>query len=133
VTVPLPPQSSCRPAQQYSVATFCPSLKPAKTVLDATHVWPVSISHRRGSRPRALRDRRYDWAYLFGAACPERHIAAGLVMPTANAETMSLHLKAISRKVAHGSQQTFQSVAVPAPAHGPRYHARAAPPMPQVR
>ena len=26
------------------------------------------------------RDRRYDWAYLFGAACPERRIAAGLVI-----------------------------------------------------
>ena len=45
----------------------------------------------------------HDWAYLFGAACPERGVAAGLVMPTANAETMSLHLDAISRKVAPGA------------------------------
>jgi hypothetical protein len=42
-----------------------------------TRVWA-----RRGSRPRAPRDRRYDWAYLFGAACPERSVAAALVMPT---------------------------------------------------
>ncbi|WGS17274.1 IS630 family transposase [Bradyrhizobium sp. ISRA463] len=60
-----------------------------------TRVWA-----KRGSRPRAPRDRRYDWAYLFGAACPQRGVAAGLVMPTANAEAMSLHLEAISRKVA---------------------------------
>src|SRR4051794_5844680 len=26
---------------------------------------------RRGPRPRAPRDRRYAWAYLFGAVCPE--------------------------------------------------------------
>src|SRR6201993_5093588 len=63
-----------------------------------TRVWA-----KRGSRPRAPRDRRYDWAYLFGAACPQRGAAAGLVMPTANAETMSLHLQAISRKVAPGA------------------------------
>jgi hypothetical protein len=63
-----------------------------------TRVWA-----RRGSRPRAPRDRRYDWAYLFGAACAERRIAAGLVMPTVNAETMSRHLDAISRKVAPGA------------------------------
>ena len=58
---------------------------------------------KRGSRPRAPRDRRYDWAYLFGAACPQRGVAAGLVMPTANAEAMSLHLEEISRKVAPGA------------------------------
>jgi DDE superfamily endonuclease len=40
---------------------------------------------------------------LFGAACPQRRVAAGLVMPAANAETMSLHLTAIGRKVAAGS------------------------------
>ena len=29
---------------------------------------------RIGSRPRAPRDSRYEWAYLFGAVCPEhRH------------------------------------------------------------
>ena len=63
-----------------------------------TRVWA-----KRGTRPRAPRDQRYDWAYLFGAACPQRRVAAGLVMPAANAETMSLHLTAIGRKVAAGS------------------------------
>jgi len=41
------------------------------------------------------RDRRYDRAYLFAYA--ERRIAAGLFMPTANAETMSRHRDAINR------------------------------------
>src|SRR3954451_19418943 len=39
-----------------------------------TRVWA-----RRGTRPRAPRDRRYAWAYLFGAVCPERAVGAALV------------------------------------------------------
>jgi hypothetical protein len=63
-----------------------------------TRVWA-----KRGTRPRAPRDQRSESAYLFGAACPQRRVAAGLVMPVANAETVSLHLIAIGRKVAIGS------------------------------
>ncbi len=63
-----------------------------------TRIWA-----RRGSRPRAPRDRRYSWAYLFGAVCPERAIGAGLVLPYANAEAMSLHLEEISRHVRPGA------------------------------
>ena len=32
-----------------------------------TYVWA-----EKGSRPRALKDLRYEWAYLFGAVCAER-------------------------------------------------------------
>ena len=63
-----------------------------------TRVWA-----KRGTRPRAPRDQRYEWAYLFGAVCPERRAAAALVMPTANAEVMSLHLAEIARNVAPGA------------------------------
>ena len=44
-----------------------------------TRVWA-----KRGTRPRAPRDTRYQWAYIFGAVCPERGVAAGLVMPFAD-------------------------------------------------
>jgi hypothetical protein len=40
-----------------------------------TRVWA-----RRGTRPRAVRDTRYQWAYVFGAVCPRRGVAAGLVL-----------------------------------------------------
>ena len=60
-----------------------------------TRVWA-----RRGTRPRAPRDRRYSWAYLFGAVCPERAADAALVLPRADAAAMSLHLLEISRQVA---------------------------------
>src|SRR5258708_5643790 len=54
-------------------------------------------------RDRAPRPTDATTASLFGAACPQRRVAAGLVMPAANAETMPLHLTAIGRKVAAGS------------------------------
>ncbi len=41
-----------------------------------TRVWA-----KRGTRPRAPRDTRYKWSYVFGAACPARGAAAGLILP----------------------------------------------------
>ena len=38
---------------------------------------------RRGTRPRAPRDQRTEWAYIFGAICPAKGKGAGLVMPGA--------------------------------------------------
>lgn len=58
---------------------------------------------RIGSRPRAPRDSRYEWAYIFGAVCPERAIGVGLVMPHADSEAMNLHLQAIGRAVTPGA------------------------------
>ena len=55
---------------------------------------------RCGTRPRAVQDTRYGWAYLFGAVCPERAVGAGLVLPSANTEAMNRHLVEISGAVA---------------------------------
>lgn len=63
-----------------------------------TRIWA-----RRGTRPSAPRDQRYDWAYLFGAVCPARAATAAVVVPHANAEAMNIHLDAISRAVAPGA------------------------------
>ncbi len=63
-----------------------------------TRVWA-----KRGTRPRALRDRRYTWAYLFGAVCPERGTGAAVVLPHVNVEAMDAHLAEISRRVAEGA------------------------------
>lgn len=54
----------------------------------------------RGSRPRAPRDQRYNWAYLFGAVCPDRATGAALVLPYANIQAMNLHLQEISTQIA---------------------------------
>jgi hypothetical protein len=63
-----------------------------------TRVWA-----KRGTRPRAPRDTRYQWAYIFGAACPNRGVAAGLVLPFADTAAMNDHLAEISRLVAPGA------------------------------
>ena len=63
-----------------------------------TRIWA-----KRGTRPRAPRDTRYQWAYLFGAVCPARGVAAGLVLPFVNTMAMSAHLAEISRSVAPGA------------------------------
>jgi hypothetical protein len=58
---------------------------------------------RIGSRPRAPRDSRYEWAYIFGAACPERAVGVGLVMPYADSEAMNIHLQEIGRAITAGA------------------------------
>lgn len=63
-----------------------------------TRIWA-----KKGSRPRAARDRRYDWAYIFGAACPQHGTSAALVLPYANAEGFNLHLREIAKTVAPGA------------------------------
>ena len=63
-----------------------------------TRIWA-----RKGTRPGAPRDIRYTWSYIFGAACPARGVAAGLVLPYVNAEAMSLHLAEISKSIATGA------------------------------
>ena len=50
-----------------------------------------------------MRDTRYEWAYIFGAVCPERGIGAGLVLPRADTEAMNLHLAEIAGTVAPGA------------------------------
>ena len=58
---------------------------------------------KRGTRPLAPRDTRYQWAYLFGAVCPGRGVAAGLVLPFADTAAMNAHLAEIAATVAPGA------------------------------
>ena len=101
-------------------------MRPGSASRARSRVWA-----RRGTRPRAPHDQRYDWAYLFGAACPQRRVAAGLVMPAANAETMSLHLTAIGRQIGGGSPRRsrprWRRLSHCGSAHGPRKRHSGAP------
>jgi len=63
-----------------------------------TRIWA-----RRGTRPRALRDRRFNWAYLFGAVCPARGVGSALVLPAVSIEAMNRHLAEIGRCVTAGA------------------------------
>lgn len=49
-----------------------------------------------------VRQQQYVYTYVFGAMCPARDEALGLVLPVANTEAMALHLQAISERVPEG-------------------------------
>jgi len=66
--------------------------------LDRTLVWA-----KRGTRPPRRRTNNAHWAYL-SASLSQRRVAAGLVMPSANAETRSLHLTAYRGPQGGGSK-----------------------------
>jgi hypothetical protein len=63
-----------------------------------TRIWA-----KRGTRPQIKRDRRFTWAYLFGAICRARGTGAALVMPTVSSEAMNKHLAEISQCVSLGA------------------------------
>lgn len=53
----------------------------------------------KGTRPRIVQQQQFISGYLFGAVCPAKKKATGLVMPRANTEAMQHHLDAISSDV----------------------------------
>ena len=63
-----------------------------------TRIWA-----RRGARPRAIRGRRFNWAYLFAAVCPARGVGRAVVLPTVNIEAMNKHLIEIGKCVSAGA------------------------------
>jgi hypothetical protein len=93
MTAALPPEAAGKPVEVWF--TDEARIGQQGTI---TRVWA-----RRGSRPRAWRDRRYEWAYLFGAICPERSIGAAIIMPEVNVEAMNEHLAIISQCVSAGA------------------------------
>jgi hypothetical protein len=58
---------------------------------------------RRGTRPCAPHDQRTQWAYIFGAICPAKGKAIGLVLPWCNTDAMNAHLAEISAAVDPGA------------------------------
>jgi transposase len=62
-----------------------------------TRIWAI-----KGTRPRAIRQQQFEYAYIFGAVCPQRDVAVGLVLPTVNSEAMKVHLQHISAEVKEG-------------------------------
>ena len=56
----------------------------------------------KGTRPRALRQQQFKYTYLFGAVCPERGDAVGLLLPYANTDTMRIHLDYIAQQIPKG-------------------------------
>ncbi len=51
---------------------------------------------RTGSRPRAVKQQQFEYAYLFGAVCPSSGATEALITPWVNKEAMNTHMKQIS-------------------------------------
>ena len=56
----------------------------------------------KGTRPSAVRQQQFEYAYIFGAACPAQDKALGLVLPLANTQGMIEHLSLISQVTTKG-------------------------------
>jgi len=56
----------------------------------------------KGTRPRVVRQQQFKYTYIFGAVCPARDEAVGLILPYANTDTMLIHLEHISAKIPEG-------------------------------
>ena len=62
-----------------------------------TDVWA-----RRGSRPSAVRQTRYEWCYLYAAVEPASGASAALIAPNVNAGTMNAFLKILDAERREG-------------------------------
>lgn len=58
---------------------------------------------KKGTRPRVIRQQQFEYAYIFGAICPAKDRAVGLVMPTIGLDCMQKHLEEISKEIEPGN------------------------------
>jgi transposase len=62
-----------------------------------TRLWAT-----KGSRPRAVKQQQFDYAYMFGAVCPTTGETEALIAPHVNKDLMTRHLEQISAKTEAG-------------------------------
>lgn len=55
-----------------------------------------------GSRPRAVKQQQFEYAYLFGAVCPATGATEAIVTPFTNKDAMRQHLEQISMATPFG-------------------------------
>ncbi|WP_155866850.1 IS630 family transposase [Colwellia sp. PAMC 21821] len=57
---------------------------------------------KTGSRPRAVRQQQFEYAYMFGAVCPSTGATEALISPVMNKDVMKKHLEQISQATPEG-------------------------------
>ena len=50
---------------------------------------------KKGTKPRVIRQQQFECSYIFGAVCPTKDKALGLVLPLANTQEMIEYLRLI--------------------------------------
>lgn len=63
-----------------------------------TRVWA-----KKGSRPYAVRQTKYDWLYVIGAVCPDSGQSVGLLSPYINSDIINIYLRQFSGQLAAGT------------------------------
>ncbi len=56
----------------------------------------------KGTRPRAVKQQQFEYAYIFSAVCPATGDTEALIAPCMNMNVMEKHLALISKKVPEG-------------------------------
>ncbi|WP_420851330.1 transposase [Parashewanella hymeniacidonis] len=62
-----------------------------------TRIWA-----EKGSRPRAVKQQQFEYAYIFGAVRPDTGDTEALIAPCLNKEIMREHLSLISNRTEEG-------------------------------
>lgn len=83
---------------------------PAHVSLDTIDVWyqdearfgqqntTTRLWAKKGTRPRAVKQQQFEYAYIFGAVCPATGASEALILPTINRAGMTEHLRLISAR-----------------------------------
>lgn len=53
----------------------------------------------KGSRPRTVRQTKYDWLYVIGAVCPQTGQSVGLLSPNINADIINVFFEQFVKEV----------------------------------
>jgi hypothetical protein len=61
-----------------------------------TRVWA-----KTDSRPRAVRQTKYEWLYVIGAVCPASGESVGLLSPVINSDIVNLFIRQFAKEVSH--------------------------------
>jgi len=81
---------------------------PGHVALDRVDIWlqdearfgqqntTTKLWAEKGSRPRAVKQQQFEYAYLFGSVCVTNGASEALVMPYVNRDIMITHLQQIS-------------------------------------
>ncbi len=75
-------------------------------------IWAAEYDHaavaEKGTRPRAVKQQQFEYAYLFGAVCPATGDTEALIAPCMNMDVMEKHLALISKKSLRGAPCSYR-------------------------